>query len=200
MKKRELIAILRGVQANEAVAVATQLVDAGITQIEVPLNSPDPIHTIALLQKELGHRALFGAGTVLTVDQVKAVAATGARLIVSPNCNADVIKMTKLLGLESYPGVMTPTECFTAIESGADGLKFFPASVLGPEGISALKAVLPSDVRTFAVGGATPDTFSDWFAVGVSGFGIGSALYKPGRSVESIRLIADQIVAAYDRG
>lgn len=200
MKKRELIAILRGVQANEAVAVATQLVDAGITQIEVPLNSPYPIHTIALLQKELGHRALFGAGTVLTVDQVKAVAATGARLIVSPNCNADVIKMTKLLGLESYPGVMTPTECFTAIESGADGLKFFPASALGPEGISALKAVLPSDVRTFAVGGATPDTFSDWFAVGVSGFGIGSALYKPGRSVESIRLIADQIVAAYDRG
>lgn len=200
MKRRELIAILRGVSTGEAVAVASELIESGISKIEVPLNSPDPIDTISLLQRTLGSQASFGAGTVLTVDQVEAVAATGASLIVSPNCNTDVIRASKSLGLESYPGVMTPTECFTAIEAGANGLKFFPASLIGPQGIAALKAVLPSDTRTYAVGGASPDNFADWFAVGITGFGIGSALYKPGRSLQEIREIADQIVDAYDRG
>lgn len=199
MKHRELIAILRGITTNEANAVVEQLLAAGITKIEVPLNSPTPFDTIAQIQRNFGDSALFGAGTVLTVDHVNAVADTGASLIVSPNANLEVIIETKRLGLESYPGVMTPTECFAALDAGADGLKFFPASVLGSEGVSAMKAVLPPSTKLYAVGGAAPDNFDTWKKAGVSGFGIGSALYKPGRSADEVGVIAREIVAAYDR-
>jgi 2-dehydro-3-deoxyphosphogalactonate aldolase len=199
MQHRELIAILRGITLQESDAVASGLIDAGITKIEVPLNSPDPIATISHLQRRFGDQALFGAGTVLTVDEVEAVAQTGAKLIVSPNTNYDVISRSKQLGLYSYPGVMTPTECFAALDAGADGLKFFPASLIGPNGIAAIKAVLPKSVTTYAVGGASADNFKHWFDVGITGFGIGSALYKPGRSSDDVGKIAREIVASYDR-
>lgn len=198
MQDRELIAILRGLTLSEADAVVSQLIEAGFTKIEIPLNSPEPLKTIAHLQRKFGERSMFGAGTVLTVEEVKAVAATGAKLIVSPNTNSEVIRTTKALGLESYPGVMTPSECFTAIEAGADGLKFFPASVIGPGGLAAMLAVLPKGIKTYAVGGASASNFAEWIDAGVTGFGLGSALYKPGRSAAEVGLIAREMVQAYD--
>jgi len=198
MQDRELIAILRGLTLSEADAVVSKLIEAGFTKIEIPLNSPEPLQTIAHLQRKFGERSMFGAGTVLTVDEVKAVAATGAKLIVSPNTNSEVIRTTKALGLESYPGVMTPSECFTAIEAGADGLKFFPASVIGPGGLAAMLAVLPKGIKTYAVGGASASNFAEWIDAGVTGFGLGSALYKPGRSAAEVGLIAREMVQAYD--
>ena len=198
MQDRELIAILRGLTLSEADAVVSKLIEAGFTKIEIPLNSPEPLQTIAHLQRKFGERSMFGAGTVLTVDEVKAVAATGAKLIVSPNTNSEVIRTTKALGLESYPGVMTPSECFTAIEAGADGLKFFPASVIGPGGLAAMLAVLPKGIKTYAVGGASASNFAEWIDAGVTGFGLGSALYKPGRSAAEVGLIARGMVQAYD--
>jgi len=199
MQERELIAILRGITLSEADAVVAQLIEAGFTKIEIPLNSPEPLKTIAHLQRKFGEQSMFGAGTVLNVDEVKAVADTGAKLIVSPNTNLEVIRTTKTLGLHSYPGVMTPSECFSALEAGADGLKFFPASVVGPGGLAAMLAVLPEGVKTYAVGGASASNFAEWMAAGATGFGLGSALYKPGRSAEDVGRIAQEMVRAYDR-
>jgi 2-dehydro-3-deoxyphosphogalactonate aldolase len=199
MQHREIIAILRGITQVEAEAVVAELIAAGMTKIEVPLNSPTPIETIALLQQRFAGQALFGAGTVLTVEQVQAVAATGAKLIVSPNADTAVIRESKRLGMESFPGVMTPSECFQALAAGADGLKFFPASVLGASGVAAIKAVLPKSTKLYAVGGASPENFDVWHAAGVTGFGIGTALYKPGRSAAEVGAIAREIVTAYDR-
>lgn len=199
MSNRELIAILRGIEPAEAVAVAGALVDAGFTRIEVPLNSPDPINSIGKMVDAFGDRALIGAGTVLNVDQVDAVAATGAKLIVSPNTNAAVIERTRALGLLSYPGVMTPTECFAAIDAGATGLKLFPADLVGVAGVKAFRAVLPAEMKLYAVGGVANDNLSVWRAAGVTGFGIGSSLYKAGRSVDDVFAIAQQLVAAYDQ-
>lgn len=199
MSDRELIAILRGIEPAEAVAVAGALVDAGFTRIEVPLNSPDPINSIGKMVDAFGDRALIGAGTVLHVDQVDAVAATGAKLIVSPNTNAAVIERTRALGMLSYPGVMTPTECFAAIDAGATGLKLFPADLVGVAGVKAFRAVLPGEMKLYAVGGVANDNLSVWRAAGVTGFGIGSSLYKAGRSVDDVFAIAQQIVAAYDQ-
>ena len=195
---RKLIAILRGISPDEAVDVAKKLIDAGITTIEVPLNSPEPLESIRLMAQAFGDRALIGAGTVLTVEDVKAVVAAGGKLIVSPDCNPEVIAATKSAGLASYPGVISPTECFAALRAGADGLKFFPASLIGPGGLAAIKAVLPADTQTWAVGGAGPENFAEWFAVGVTGFGIGSALYKPGLSAEDVANRVVEIVTAYD--
>lgn len=199
MKNRELIAILRGIRPDEAVAVAEALIDAGMTRIEVPLNSPEPLDSIARMVQAFDGQAVFGAGTVLTVEEVEAVARTGAGMIVSPNCDPAVIRATKANGMLSYPGVLTPTECFSALASGgADGLKIFPASVIGTGGVAAIRAVLPADVPVYAVGGASADNFADWLAAGVQGFGIGSALYKPGRSVSEVAAIARDMVQAYD--
>lgn len=197
---RPLVAILRGVTPDEVSDIGEALFDAGITWIEVPLNSPDPLDSITKLVARLGDQAVIGAGTVLTTDDVSAVAATGARLIVSPNMNQDVIRLTKAKGMISLPGVFTATECFAALDAGADGLKFFPGDLIGPVGLKALKAVLPTTVTTYAVGGVSVETVPDWLAAGAHGFGLGSSLYKPGDSAQDVAKKAKAIVAAFDAG
>lgn len=195
---RKIIAILRGITPAEAVPITETLIEAGITSIEVPLNSPDPFTSIKQMVDAFGQIALIGAGTVLNPDDVQRLHQIGAGMVVSPDCNPRVIVATKQAGMKSFPGVMTPTECFTALRNGADGLKLFPGSLIGPEGLKAIKAVLPLGTETYAVGGAGPSNFADWRAAGVDGFGIGSALYKPGASVAEIKTRAAEIVAAYD--
>jgi len=195
---REIIAILRGIGPGDALAVTEALLEAGIDRIEVPLNSPDPLDSIAAMVRRFGETAQIGAGTVLSVQDVGRVAETGAGLIVSPDCSAEVIAETKRRGLISLPGVMTPTECFTALRAGADGLKVFPGALIGPEGLKAIRAVLPPGTRCFAVGGAGPDSLAAWRAAGADGFGIGTALYRPGDDAATVAGRARRIVARYD--
>jgi 2-dehydro-3-deoxyphosphogalactonate aldolase len=197
---RKIIAILRGITPDEALPITEALIEAGITSIEVPLNSPDPFTSIKQMVDAFGQTALVGAGTVLTPDDVQRLHQIGAGMVVSPDCNPRVIVATKQAGMKSYPGVMTPTECFTALRNGADGLKLFPGSLIGPGGLKAIRAVLPKGTQTYAVGGASASNFAEWFAAGVDGFGIGSALYIPGASVDDIKARSKDIVAAYDAG
>lgn len=195
---RELIAIIRGVTPSEVEQVAEVVYNAGISKIEVPLNSPNALDSISILAKQFGTNAVIGAGTVLSVKQVEDVRDAGGCLIVSPNCNTSVIAASRSNGLLSYPGVFTATECFTALEAGATGLKLFPASVLGVDGLKALKAVVPTEVPFYGVSGIDVTDYAAWHSAGITGFGIGSNLYKPGMSVEQVAANAIKIVAAYD--
>lgn len=190
-----LIGILRGLQPREALAVGDALASTGWTLIEVPLNSPDPFESIATLASHFP-QALVGAGTVLTPDDVRNVHAAGGQLIVSPNFNPDVVREAVRLGLVCLPGVMTATEAFAALQAGATGLKLFPAEMITPAVVRALRAVLPAATRLFPVGGITPGNMGSYLAAGASGFGIGSALYKPGASAEQVRASARQFIAA----
>ena len=195
---RELIAILRGIRPHEACQVAEVLIDAGISLIEVPLNSPDALKSIELMVKAFDNEITFGAGTVLSINQVNEVYNSGGKIIISPNCNIDVIKETKTKGLLSFPGVFTVSECFSALENGADGLKFFPSFLIQPEGYSAIRAVLPDNVRSYAVGGVSSHNFLNWFKVGITGFGVGSSLYCTGDSAKNVSEKAKTLVKVFD--
>lgn len=181
-----LVAILRGLRAEEAVEMGEAIVAAGFTILEVPLNSPDALVSIARLASALGDRAVVGAGTVLTCDEVSAVGDAGGRLIVSPNTKLEVIAASVAAGLYSLPGFATPSEAFAALEAGATALKLFPAEGTKPQFVKALRAVLPADVKILPVGGIAPDTMAAWLAAGASGFGLGSALYRPGMTPQML--------------
>ena len=195
---RPIIAILRGVQPAEAVAIAGVILAAGIDKIEVPLNSPSPLESISAIVKAYGDRALIGAGTVLTIAQVRQVRAAGGKLVVSPNCDPAVIAATIAAGMQSWPGIFTPSEAFTALQAGATGLKLFPGDMAGPKGLKAMRAILPIGTQVYAVGGAGPENFMEWIAASADGFGLGSAIYKPGDTPETVAAKAQAIVAAFD--
>jgi len=192
-----LIAILRGLEPENAVDVGEAIVAAGFVCLEVPLNSPRPLESIRRLRDALDGRALVGAGTVLTVEAAQAVAEAGGQLVISPNTNPDVIRAAKALGLLSIPGFFTPSEAFAALDAGADALKLFPAEVAGPQGLKAVRAVLPAEARVYAVGGVAPDTIATWRKAGASGFGIGSALFAPDRTAIDTGKAAADFVAAW---
>lgn len=180
-----LIAILRGLQPSEATDVGAALHTAGFGLWEVPLNSPNPLQSIAAMRKAYPD-VLVGAGTVLTPQQVRDVHAVGGQLIISPNCNPAVIDESVKLGLISLPGVLTPTEAFTALAHGAHGLKIFPAELASPAVVKALLAVLPQGTGIYPVGGIAPDNMAPWLQAGAAGFGIGSALFKPGKTAAQV--------------
>ncbi|MGB0867753.1 MAG: 2-dehydro-3-deoxy-6-phosphogalactonate aldolase [Granulosicoccaceae bacterium] len=193
-----LIAILRGIRPEQATEVAAALVESGINWIEVPLNSPEALKSIQAMAIEFSGRACIGAGTVLQPDQVDAVLGAGGEFIVSPNCYQPVIERTVMLSMDSYPGVLTPSECFDALRWGATALKVFPASVLGVAGVKALGAVLPAGTSLYAVGGVSADNMAEWAMAGASGYGIGSALYQPGKPVDEVARDARAFVTAFD--
>ena len=195
---RPLIAILRGIDTTEAVAVTQALIDAGITMIEVPLNSPRPLDSIRAIAHDFGQDALIGAGTVLSPQEVAEVFDAGGRMVVSPDCDREVIEATRSYGMKSYPGVLTPTECFRALKAGADGIKVFPAPLMGTAGLKALRAVLPVETQVYMVGGVDHSNLAEWRAAGASGFGLGTSLYKPGANVDDVAQAARATVAAWD--
>ncbi|WP_315700746.1 MULTISPECIES: 2-dehydro-3-deoxy-6-phosphogalactonate aldolase [unclassified Bradyrhizobium] len=196
--KRSLVAILRGIKPEEAEAIVGVLIESGFELIEVPLNSPDPFVSIERLCKRFGSDVFIGAGTVLSAADCARLADVGGRLMVSPNVDPDVLATAGARGLVTMPGVFSPTEAFLALRSGASALKFFPASVLGPSGISAQLAVLPKGVVVGAVGGVSDKNLSDYAAAGVRAFGLGSSLYKPGMTAAQVRDTALASVRAYD--
>lgn len=191
-----LIAILRGVRPDEVVGIAEVLIEAGFTLIEVPLNSPEPLDSVARLAKVCAGRAVVGAGTVLRESDVEAVRAAGGTMIISPNANPRVIGATANAGLVSLPGIATPTEAFAALEAGATALKLFPAEGASPVVLKAMRAVVPADVRVLPVGGITPEGMAPWLMAGAAGFGLGSALYKPGLTSNEVGVRARSFIAA----
>ncbi|MFC3208217.1 2-dehydro-3-deoxy-6-phosphogalactonate aldolase [Aquamicrobium soli] len=196
--QRGLVAILRGLEPEEAAAVGQAVFEAGIEAIEVPLNSPDPFASITAIKAALPPSALVGAGTVLTAADVDALHHAGGKLLVSPNIDAEVMRRAATYGMVTMPGVFTPTEAFQAIRLGASALKFFPASVLGPAGIAAMRAVLPAGTPVGAVGGVSDKDFVGYKAAGVSVFGLGSSLFKPGMGVAEVAARAHAAVSAWD--
>lgn len=194
-----VIAILRGVSPEEAGPVGQALFEAGIRIIEVPLNSPRPIESIEILRADLGDGAIIGAGTVLSPEQVADVAAAGGSICVSPNMDPAVIRAACDRGLTPVPGVYSPTEAFSAIYAGAKIIKLFPASVSGRENFRAMKAVLPNGIRVIAVGGVSHENAHDCIVEGFAGLGVGTELYRPGRTLEDIRASAERLVSAVAR-
>ncbi len=194
-----LVAILRGVRPNDVEGIGDALVDAGFTLIEVPLNSPDPLDSIARLARRLGRRALIGAGTVLDVGSVAAVKEAGGAMIVSPNADPAVIAASVAAGMASLPGVATPSEAFAALKAGATALKLFPAESASPAVLKAMLAVLPPEVRVLPVGGIAPETMAPWQAAGAAGFGLGSALYRPGMAAGEVAARARSFVELLPR-
>ena len=197
-RNRELIAILRGLTLDRCVTVGEMLIAEGFCKLEVPLNSPNPMKTISEMQNRFGDTVTIGAGTVTNVSEVSELSNLGCQMIVSPNTDTEVIKATKNKGMLSFPGAFTPSECFAAINAAADGIKIFPAFKLGIEGFKALKAVLPRNLKTYAVGGINETHFSEWLDAGVTGFGIGSNLFHPSMSDDDIQFAAKKITLAYD--
>ena len=197
-KNRELIAILRGLTLDRCVKVSEILIAEGFSKLEVPLNSPNPMETISKMQNSFGNSVTIGAGTVTNVSEVSQLSKIGCQMIVSPNTDSEVIKAAKNEGMLSFPGAFTPSECYSAINSAADGLKIFPAFKLGVKGFKALKAVLPNNLKTYAVGGIDETHFSDWLDAGVTGFGIGSNLFHSYMSDDDIQSAAKKFVLAYD--
>lgn len=196
MKDLPLVAILRGITPAEVVSLTDVLVDAGIVMVEVPLNSPDAYTSIQTLAKRYRNKALVGAGTVLTAKEVIAVKQAGARLVVSPNTNIAVIAETKRLNMVSMPGSCTPTEVLAAIAAGADAVKLFPAEMIPPAAVRAIRAVLPPEFPLFAVGAIHAGNIPDYLRQGINGFGIGSALYKPGKPLSEIRWDVNSVILA----
>jgi len=198
LKTLPLVAILRGLRPSEALNIGEVLVEAGFRIVEVPLNSPDPFDSIKLLAQSLGKRAIVGAGTVLNVPDVETLHAVGGQICISPNANPDVIRRAKALGLISFPAFFTPTEAFAAIDAGADAIKLFPAELAGTTGLKAMKAVLPKTVPVFPVGGVNPDNMKDFIEAGAAGFGIGSAVFKPGDTPEIVYKKARAFVEGWE--
>ena len=192
-----LIAILRGLRPDEAAEIGEAVLAGGITTLEVPLNSPSPLASIAILREQLGDRATVGAGTVLTPDDVVAWRRAGAQIIVSPNCEPSVIARAVDLGMTPFPGVATVSEAFTAINAGARHLKLFPANVLGVASMKAWRDVLPAAISMLPVGGMDASTVGEWAAAGAAGAGFGSSLYKAGRSAEEVTARTAELVRAW---
>ena len=195
-KRMPVVAILRGVRPEEVLEIAEALYQAGIGIIEVPLNSPDPLVSIAKLSEAMGDRCVIGAGTVLTVADVEGVASAGGEITVTPNTNPAVISRSLELGMIPIPGWATATDAFLAYQTGARHLKLFPAATYGPGHINAVRAVLPNDCSLLAVGGVGAESAGEWMRAGIDGFGVGSELYKPGKSVEEVHESALAVVAA----
>ena len=193
-----VVAILRGVKPDEAVSIGTALVSAGVSLIEVPLNSPQPFDSIARLVDALGSRATIGAGTVLDTAEVTELARIGARLVVSPNCDPAVIAASLAAGMTPLPGVMTPSEAFAAVKAGATRLKLFPAGSMSPAHCRALREVLTSDVGVWAVGGIDAGNLGSWFDAGCEGIGLGGSLFRPGDTPDEVRTKAETIIAALE--
>src|SRR3954447_624992 len=195
-----LLAILRGVRPGEVLALAEVLVDGGFAGVEVPLNSPDPFESVRLLADVYGERCLVGAGTVLTAADVERSRDAGARIVVSPNTDPDVIAAAAAHGLRPYPGVATPTEAFRAVAAGARSIKLFPSDAVGIRGMQAWRAVLPADVEMLPVGGVDETNLGDWAAAGAGGAGLGSCLYRPGDGADVVRDRARTLHKAWTAG
>lgn len=196
-RRAPLFAVLRGLPPQESEAVGAVLVDSGFEILEVTMNSPSPFESIATLARTVGDCALVGAGTIVSNDQVDLLEQAGGRLVVSPHCDATVISYAATKGLVSLPGVLTPTEMFSALKAGATGLKIFPAELFTPAAIRAVRAVLPTETPIYVVGGINADNMATYIEAGATGFGLGSSLYRPGKTLTNIEADAKSIVAAF---
>ena len=196
--KYPLIAILRGLKPEETEGVVGALIETGFRAIEIPLNSPDPFRSIEIAAKMAPADCLIGAGTVLSVEDVASLDAAGGKLMVSPNADAEVIIAARVKGMVTMPGVLTPTEALVAAKAGATGLKFFPASIIGPAGINAIRTILPKDLIIAAVGGVSDRNFAEYTSAGITAFGLGTSLYKPGMTAAEVRERATVTLSAYD--
>jgi 2-dehydro-3-deoxyphosphogalactonate aldolase len=196
LERCPLVAILRGVQPAEVESICSALERAGICIVEVPLNSPRPLESISILAREFGSRLLIGAGTLTAPSQVAEVAAAGGRLIVTPHADAAIVRAAKQAGLFAAPGFFNPTEAFTLLEAGADAIKLFPAEVLGPPMLKALRAVLPPSAIVVPVGGVDPTQVAPWMAAGALGLGVGSSIYKPGDDARAVERKAGALLDA----